>query len=156
MGEVRKQNTSKLQACVAQQSGELHRPAPYHLLQPLAGEPTPPSQLNQEAAKDAEQCSPYLEDRCEQGHESAVACGLYTLPVVLRDDGMKPRCPFLQTQRFSAGISRTPTVPCVLAKSSIPHHWPAHLTFFVPSGHSVTSQWPHLFPSCWTSVGPTS
>ena len=94
----------------------MRRPAPHHLLQPLAGESTLPStaQLTQEAAEDVEQCSPYLEHTCEDGHKSTVACSLYTLPVVLKDAGGMPRSPSLGMQMFFLKVFQEPPLCAVL------------------------------------------
>ena len=73
-------------------------------------------------AKDAEQCSPYLEHTCEEGHESTVACGLYTLPVVLRDDGKKPRsCPIIGIPRFLLLQVLQESPLCAVLWSSLQH-----------------------------------
>ena len=45
----------------------------------------------QDVAQDVEQCSPHLEEECEEGNQAAVACRLYKLPVVSKDDGGKTR-----------------------------------------------------------------
>ena len=106
---------------MAAQSGELHRPAPYHLVQPLAGESNQvATQLTQEAAKDVEQCSPYLEHTCDEGHESTVACGLYTLPVVLGDAGKMPRSHTFGIRRFFLQVLQEPPL-CLVLWSSLQH-----------------------------------
>ena len=70
----------------------------------------------QDEAQDVELCSPHLEEECEEGNQAAVACGLYKLPVALKDDGGKTRSSiFLKHQRSLAGTSRTPTALYVRA-----------------------------------------
>ena len=88
-------------------------------MQSLAGDSKLSStQLTQEAAKDVEQCNPYLEHTCEDGHESTVACSLYTLPVVLRDVGEMPRSHPLGIRRFFLQVLQEPPL-CVVLRPSI-------------------------------------
>ena len=124
---------------MAAQSGELHRPAPYHLVQPLAGESNQvATQLTQEAAKDVEQCSPYLEHTCDEGHESTVACGLYTLPVVLGDAGKMPRSHTFGIRRFFLQVLQEPSLCFVL--------WPSLQHFIIGLLLSCCSHHPAAVP----------
>ena len=51
----------------------------------------------QDVAQDVEQCSPHLEEECEEGGQAAVACGLYKLPVALKDDEGETRFDLSET-----------------------------------------------------------
>ena len=51
----------------------------------------------QDVGQDVEQCSPHLEEECEEGNQAAVACRLYKLPVVSKDDGGKTRFDLSET-----------------------------------------------------------
>ena len=51
----------------------------------------------QDVAHDVEQCSPHLEEECEEANQAAVACRLHTLPVFLKNDGGKTRFDLSET-----------------------------------------------------------
>ena len=71
----------------------------------------------QDVAQDVEQCSPHLEEECEEGSQAAVACRLYTLPVVLKDDGGKTRLDLSETPEESRRYFKNPH--CALCSGTV-------------------------------------
>ena len=97
----------------------------------------------QDVAQDVEQCSPHLEEECEEGNQAAVACRLYKLPVVLKDDGGKTRFDLSETPEESRRYFKNPH--CALCSGTVSN----------TSRLSCTSQHVHLVqPRCHFTMAP--
>ena len=97
----------------------------------------------QDVAQDVEQCSPHLEEECEEGSLAAVACRLYKLPVALKDDGGKTRFDLSETPKESRRYFKNPH--CALCSGTVRN----------TSRLSCVSQLVHLVqPRCHFTMAP--
>ena len=97
----------------------------------------------QDVAEDVEQCSPHLEEKCEEGNQAAVACGLYTLPVVLKDDQGTTRFDHSETPEEFRRYFKNPH--CALCSGTVRN----------ASRLSCASQLVHLVqPRCHFTMAP--